>query len=194
MNREQITAAATIIRDSISAKEYAKILGFQFNRAGLAHCPFHAGDKGASLKLYDGRRGWYCFGCHAHGDVVELAKRYYNISYPEALERVAMDAGITLPFQDGRTDERKMKEALKKAEDRARERAREEAFADAVETRYWAAFDEWLAADRLVQELAEEERKHPEQGFSDKFARALLDRQEKKSTLDYLSYWRDKAC
>ena len=45
MNREEI-------KHSYSMREIAERYGFHVNRAGFIHCPFHKGDKGASLKIY----------------------------------------------------------------------------------------------------------------------------------------------
>lgn len=66
--------------------------------------------------------------------------------------------------------------------------------ADAIEARYWVAFDAWLQADRLVQELSIKEKQNPDQAFSDQFAQALMRRQEESLTLDYLTIWRDILC
>ena len=189
--RDVIAAGAQIIRETVSARDYAERIGIQVNRAGLAHCPFHDGDHGASLKLYHGNRGWYCYGCHQHGDVIELAKRLYNLNYPQAIQQVAEDCGIDLPIPGREHNAKsKMSAALERARQQEEQRNREARLKDAIETRYWVAFDVWLQADRDVQELAIKERQTDEP-YSDAFAQALMRRQEARLTLDYLTIRRD---
>jgi hypothetical protein len=36
------------------------------------HCPFHEGDREPSLKLFPRNNTFYCFGCHAWGDALDL--------------------------------------------------------------------------------------------------------------------------
>lgn len=187
---EQIAAEAQIIRESVSARRYAEVAGLNVNRAGLAHCPFHDGDHGASLKLYDGNRGWYCYGCHQHGDVIELAKRLYNLSFPQAIQKIATDCGINVPQPGTENYIKKMSAANNRARQQEEQRNREAMLANAIEQRYLVEFEAWLQADREVQELAINERQSDEP-FSDAFAQALLRRQDARLTLDYLEVRRD---
>jgi len=62
-------------------------------RAGREHtglCPFH-GEKTPSFTVNDQKQFFHCFGCAAHGDVIEFVKRYERLSYPEAVEKLARD-------------------------------------------------------------------------------------------------------
>lgn len=59
-----------LVRESVPMREAARICGVEADRAGMALCPFHD-DHTPSLRLYDDH--YYCFGCHAHGDAVDLA-------------------------------------------------------------------------------------------------------------------------
>ena len=54
------------------------------DRAGSwARCPLHP-DKHPSLRIYsDGH--WYCFQCHAHGDVIDLVAKMQRLTNREAL-------------------------------------------------------------------------------------------------------------
>lgn len=190
MTTEQIKAAANIIKETVSAKDYAVMIGMSVNRAGFTTCPFHSGDHDASLKLYDGRRGWHCFGCHASGDVIELAKRNFSLNYPQAIEKVAADCGIALP---GQKKTAKNMRAISKAKDIEAKFKAEKAVREKRENAYWAAFDAWKALDDLVAELEPAEREHPEEPFSDRFADAILRRAEAYEVLNYLSIWRNEA-
>ena len=61
-----------------------------------ACCPFH-NEKSPSFHVLD-REGYYkCFGCGAGGDAVEFVIQTENMSYREAMEMLAEEAGIELP-------------------------------------------------------------------------------------------------
>ena len=57
---------------------------------GFMRCPFHA-DRTPSLKLYDNH--FHCFGCGAHGDVIDLAAGLLGCSKSEAARRLVADFG-----------------------------------------------------------------------------------------------------
>lgn len=59
-------------------------------RRGFMRCPFHE-DRVPSLKLYDDH--FHCFGCGAHGDVVDLAAGLLGCSKAEAARRLLEDFG-----------------------------------------------------------------------------------------------------
>lgn len=56
--------------------------GFRPNRAGFISCPFHTGDRTASMKIYE--RDFHCFACGAHGDIFEFIMRMENCSFKKA--------------------------------------------------------------------------------------------------------------
>ncbi|MBR0680080.1 DNA primase [Roseomonas eburnea] len=57
-------------------------------------CPFH-GEKTPSFYVYDDH--FHCFGCGAHGDAVTFVMRSEGASFPEAVERLAAEAGMEVP-------------------------------------------------------------------------------------------------
>lgn len=59
-------------------------------------CPFHK-EKTPSFTVNDEKGFYHCFGCGAHGDAIGFIKEYEGISYKEAIERLAGEAGLTLP-------------------------------------------------------------------------------------------------
>lgn len=72
-------------------------------RAGSNHkglCPFH-GEKTPSFVVSEAKQIFTCFGCGATGDVIEFTKKYYNLEFMEAMEKLAKDYGITLPDRKG---------------------------------------------------------------------------------------------
>lgn len=57
-------------------------------------CPFH-GEKTPSFHVWDDH--YHCFGCGAHGSVIDFVMQADKIGFREAVERVAMLAGMSLP-------------------------------------------------------------------------------------------------
>ena len=52
------------------------------NRAGFISCPFHKGDRTASMKIY--RDSYHCFGCGAHGDIFSFVQNMDNCDFKTA--------------------------------------------------------------------------------------------------------------
>ena len=77
MNREEI-------KHSYSMREIVERYGFHVNRAGFIHCPFHKGDKGASLKIYPD--SFHCFGCGASGDIFTFVQLIDHVDFKEAFQ------------------------------------------------------------------------------------------------------------
>ena len=67
-------------------------------------CPFH-NEKTPSFVVSEQKQIFTCFGCGATGDAIEFAKRYYNLDFSEAVEKLAGEYGISLEkntFHDNR--------------------------------------------------------------------------------------------
>ena len=58
-------------------------------------CPFH-NEKTPSFVVSETKQIFTCFGCGATGDVIEFVKRFYNLEFSEAIEKLANEYGITL--------------------------------------------------------------------------------------------------
>lgn len=58
-------------------------------------CPFH-NEKTPSFTVNDDKGFFHCFGCGAHGDPIEFVRRFERLSYPEAIENLAREAGIEI--------------------------------------------------------------------------------------------------
>src|SRR5215471_7310292 len=59
-------------------------------------CPFHK-EKSPSFKVENERRNFNCFGCGAGGDAFKWLMETEGLSFPEAVERLAGEAGVELP-------------------------------------------------------------------------------------------------
>jgi DNA primase len=77
-------------------------------RKGREHsglCPFH-NEKSPSFTVNDQKGFFHCFGCGAHGDVVGFVMKSEGLPFPEAVERLARDAGMALPVSSPAERER----------------------------------------------------------------------------------------
>lgn len=63
------------------------------NYMGL--CPFHS-EKTPSFTVSEEKGIYHCFGCHAGGSVFHFLMQYDQLTFPEAVERVAKRYGITI--------------------------------------------------------------------------------------------------
>ena len=61
-----------------------------------ACCPFH-NEKSPSFYVNDDKQFYHCFGCGAHGDVIGFTMRHDGLSFPEAIESLAAQAGLSVP-------------------------------------------------------------------------------------------------
>jgi len=63
-------------------------------------CPFHD-EKTPSFNVTPARGLWYCFSCADGGDVIKFVEKVDNLSFPEAVERLAARAGLELTYEQG---------------------------------------------------------------------------------------------
>lgn len=147
---------ANEIKTMVSAKEAAEFYGYKPNRSGFICCPFH-GEDTPSLKVYDGARGFHCFGCGAHGDVTDLVARLFDLPFLEAQAKINEDFRLGLPTGKTLTDDER-----RKAKDRAnawqRERSEKEKRIEAARKAYMEALDRWVQLDIIAM------RERPKRG------------------------------
>lgn len=73
--------------------EYVTVKRAGKNLKGL--CPFHS-EKTPSFTVNEDYQSWHCFGCGEHGDVFSFVMKIENLTFAEALERLAKRAGVEL--------------------------------------------------------------------------------------------------
>ncbi len=61
-----------------------------------ACCPFH-GEKTSSFHADDRKGRYYCFGCKVSGDIFTYLVEREGLSFPEAVEQLAQEAGMEVP-------------------------------------------------------------------------------------------------
>ena len=66
-----------------------------------ACCPFH-NEKTPSFTVSSSKQFYHCFGCGAHGTAVGFLIEYDHMSFPEAIEELARQAGLDVPYEQGK--------------------------------------------------------------------------------------------
>lgn len=61
-------------------------------------CPFHS-EKTPSFTVSDAKGFYHCFGCGAHGSVIDWLMETEGLPFPEAVQRLAADANMAMPVE-----------------------------------------------------------------------------------------------
>ena len=80
------------VKAAVTPRMAAERYGLLIQQGSMTRCPFHA-DRTPSMKLNEDY--FYCFGCGASGDVIDLAARLFSLSGYDAAKKLAADFGIT---------------------------------------------------------------------------------------------------
>ena len=80
------------VKAAVTPRMAAERYGLPVRPGNMICCPFH-NDRTPSMKLNEDY--FYCFGCGAHGDVIDLAARLFGLSGYDAAKKLAADFGIT---------------------------------------------------------------------------------------------------
>jgi DNA primase len=84
-------------------------------------CPFHQ-EKSPSFSVSPAKGVFYCFGCGKGGDAITFLRELESLSYVEAVERLAQQAGVQLRYEGDSEAERaamRRRLALHRANDQA---------------------------------------------------------------------------
>jgi len=113
-------------------------------------CPFH-NEKTPSFQVSPEMERWHCFGCGEGGDVIKFVQKIENLSFVEALEKLALRAGITLTRPGGLAGQRNQYQEVSE-----RDRIYK---VNGIALRY---FKEMLAASDVAQRYIEDRKIAPE--------------------------------
>ncbi len=96
-----MTIAPEFLEELRSRLSIASLVGrrVKLQKRGRDHvglCPFH-NEKTPSFTVSEDKGFFHCFGCGAHGDVVGFVMRSEGLAFPEAVERLAGEAGLPVP-------------------------------------------------------------------------------------------------
>lgn len=95
------------LRDRVTV---SSVIGrkYKLERKGrefLSICPFH-NDSKPSLSIVDDKGFYHCFACGAHGDVFKFLMENDGLNFMEAVEQVAVLAGLEVPKESPEEQQR----------------------------------------------------------------------------------------
>jgi DNA primase len=73
-------------------------------------CPFH-NEKSPSFTVSEDKGFFHCFGCGVHGDVIGFVMRSEGLEFPQAVEKLAGEAGMQVPRETPEERERAERQA-----------------------------------------------------------------------------------
>lgn len=150
------------IKAQLSAKDVFEFYGLNTNSKGFVCCPFHA-EKTPSMRVYDGKRGFFCFGCGANGDVISFVMKFFSLPFSEAIAKLNEDFCLGLPIGEKISRNKKIELARRSFERKKEINLKKEEF-EKLTQRYWDAYDLWIEFDRNKREFFpkdQEEDFHP---------------------------------
>ncbi len=133
--KEQVRSQANIVE---IVSEYVPL-----KKRGSSYwgcCPFH-GEKTPSFSVSPDKNFFYCFGCHAGGDVFSFIMKAENCTFQEALKILANKLGIPIPERE------KTKQELEREKE-----AKEIIAANELATRFYQACLTKSEYGRVAQE------------------------------------------
>ncbi|MFY4717873.1 DNA primase [Streptomyces sp. LaBMicrA B280] len=99
INDEDVKAVRDAVPIDAVVSEYLQLRNAGGgNLKGL--CPFHD-EKSPSFQVSPAKGLFHCFGCQEGGDTITFVMKVDHLSFSEAVERLAAQAGITLRYEEG---------------------------------------------------------------------------------------------
>ncbi|MER6468785.1 DNA primase [Streptomyces collinus] len=99
INDEDVKAVRDAVPIDAVVSEYLQLRNAGGgNLKGL--CPFHD-EKSPSFQVSPSKGLFHCFGCQEGGDTLTFVMKVDHLSFSEAVERLAAQAGITLRYEEG---------------------------------------------------------------------------------------------
>lgn len=116
---------AEIIKRIVPMQDAAERYSGEPIRFNRMRCPIHHGQD-RNMRIYP--KSYYCWVCHAHGDVIQFVMSVLGLSFQDAMQRINDDFGLGLPIRQEQTelDRKRLAELNRKiAEHRRLEDARQ---------------------------------------------------------------------
>ena len=111
------------IKDRLDIVEFIRQYVPGLKRAGKTYkacCPFHQ-EKTPSFTCSSEKGLFYCFGCQEGGDIIAFLMKIENLSFKEALQRLADQAGLEYQSTQELSGEEKRRSTVRKVLDFARQ-------------------------------------------------------------------------
>lgn len=104
----------SFIDDLLNRVDIVDVVGsrIQLKKTGKnysACCPFHH-EKTPSFTVSPDKQFYYCFGCGASGSALGFIMEYDHLDFPQAVEILAKQIGVEIPYEEGATTRRNGKQ------------------------------------------------------------------------------------
>lgn len=91
---------ASVIADVKARVPVSRVVGqvvklVRRGREFVGLCPFHQ-ERTPSFTVADDKQMYHCFGCSAHGGVIDFVMQHQGVDFVEAVRRLSDEAGISL--------------------------------------------------------------------------------------------------
>jgi hypothetical protein len=114
------------VRQRVPIENLAPVYVGKWRRRGREFtglCPFHH-ERTPSFTVVPGKRFFHCFGCGAHGDVVDFYMAIEGVTFPDAMQRLLERGGLTSEAALVRAREHARLAEMRAGAEEHRERAR----------------------------------------------------------------------
>lgn len=143
---------AVEIKQKLDTKTVFEYYGYKPNRAGFVCCPFHS-EKTASMKIYEGDKGYYCFGCGAFGDIITFVQQYFGVGFKDAIQKLNDDFMLGLSFGERITKQKRLEIARQSFERNKAIKVQKEK-EKAVKDEYFEALGEYRRLEKQKKDYA----------------------------------------
>jgi len=94
-----------VLKESVDIVEIARDLGMRLIKSTSGRfsspCPLpNHSDQNPSFSLFVESQEFHCFGCHAHGDVVDLVSSLLKVPFHSAIEYLSKKTGLKIEEMD----------------------------------------------------------------------------------------------
>ena len=171
------------IKNHLTARQVAEHYGLKVGRNGMACCPFH-NDRTPSMKI---DKGYYCFGCQAHGDAIGYVAQLHGLSQYDAACKIIED--FSLPIEIRSKDPVKMEHDRNKWKQEKEEREKLKRIKDHFSKWCSDSIDRLLKTERGIAYIKESftSNDSEEVFLSKEFATAV-------DSEPLIGYWLDILC
>lgn len=127
------------IKDKVRISDVLALYHLEPGRAGFIHCPFHAGDRDASLKVYPEQNSWHCFGCGKGGSVIDFVMEMEHYGFRQAAAKLDSDFRLGLIGQ-----KQSLRELIQREQERDRRVFEQKSKQDSLKRKVLYRRTQWL--------------------------------------------------
>ena len=132
------------IKDRVRISDVLALYHLEPGRAGFIHCPFHSGDRDASLKVYPEQNSWHCFGCGKGGSVIDFVMEMERCGFRQAAAKLDSDFRLGLIEQ-----KQSLRNTVQREQERSRRAFEQKAKQDSLKRKVLYRRSQWLKYKRM---------------------------------------------